>query len=201
MIFMAARGGGSRGCHPGHGQRKPTEGTEIPYGGNFRFLPREFSFPTLEISVFYVGNFGNCGTCKVAVPCKVRQVRKAIPKTELRGLCGLGVRAIREFWQLTQEVLSTDTRSCVNRQKNELRGRYRPIRTFAGTPDMFLPRVPPHTPVTVCRQKHIGPAKYLALAFASGWLVHCTSPDKRRLPRAIPPTPLDIHKKERQNRL
>ena len=30
---------------------------------------------------------------------------------------------------------------------------------FAGIPDMFLPRVPPHTPVTVDRQKHIGPAK------------------------------------------
>ena len=43
---------------------------------------------------------------------------------------------------------------------------------FAGIPDMFLPRVPPHTPVTVGRQKHIGPAK-------------CLSCD---------PTPLDVQK-------
>ncbi len=33
---------------------------------------------------------------------------------------------------------------------------------FAGTPDMFLPRVPPHAPVTVNRQKHVGPAKVLS---------------------------------------
>jgi len=27
---------------------------------------------------------------------------------------------------------------------------------------MFLPRVPPHAPVTVDRQKHVGPAKLLS---------------------------------------
>ena len=88
----------------------------------------KFPFPTQGISVFYVGNFANCGTCKAykSVSRKVRQVRKAIPITELRGLCELGVRAIREFCQLTQEVLSTDTRSCVNRQKK--RATWRPLR-------------------------------------------------------------------------
>ena len=86
-------------------QTFPTEGISVSSGGNFRF----------------VGNFANCGTCKAykSVSRKVRQVRKVILNTELRGLCGLGVRAIREFCQLTQEVLSTDTRSCVNRQKSE----------------------------------------------------------------------------------
>ena len=49
-------------------------------------------------------------------------------------------------------------------------------RTFAGAPDMFLPRVPPHTPVTVGRQKHIGPAN-------------------ESLTR-LPPTPLDINRKK-----
>ncbi len=46
--------------------------------------------------------------------------------------------------------------------KSRFGGDSSPDPHFAGTPDMFLPRVPPHAPVTIGRQKHVGPAKCLS---------------------------------------
>ena len=62
----------------------------------------------------------------------------------------------------TTEYTETRIRGTRKAAQDSLRARYRPSRTFAGAPDMFLPRVLPHTPVTVGRQKHIGPANYLS---------------------------------------
>ena len=70
----------------------------------------------------------------------------------------------RVLWKPLRDLRSGSCNRFAARptQQGSLRGRYRPSRSFAGAPDMFLPRVPPHTPVTVGRQKHIGPANCLS---------------------------------------